>query len=90
MVEVFKTSVKERQEADALITLIHDTFTDVMANFDLDDCDHILRIQYNDAGIQPDQFIKLLSAAGYNAEVLPDIIPSIDHTTLSYFSKEKN
>lgn len=90
MVEVFKTSVKERQAADALIALIHDTFADVTANFDLDDSDNILRVQSMDTEIQPDQFIKLLKTEGYTAEVLPDTVPSYAHPIFRSLYKEKH
>ena len=90
MVEVFKTSVKEQKEAEALISLIHDTFADLMANFDLDDCDNILRVQSINSEIQPDKLIRLLKAEGHTAEVLPDIVPSFGHPIFRSLYREKN
>ena len=45
MVEVFKTNVKDRDQAKMLIDQIQKTFTDFTANFDLEDCDKILRVK---------------------------------------------
>ena len=44
MVEVFKTNVEDPGLADLLISHIHQTLPDYQANFDLEDCDKILRI----------------------------------------------
>ena len=45
MVEVFKTNVKDQGVADKLIDQIHRIFIGYMANFDLEDCDNILRVK---------------------------------------------
>jgi hypothetical protein len=45
MVEVFKTNVQETKEADQLIDLLLQHFPGSKINFDLDDCDKILRIE---------------------------------------------
>ena len=44
MVEVFRTNVKQRDHANILISQIHKAFPDYKANFDLEDCDKILRV----------------------------------------------
>ncbi|MEP7251822.1 MAG: hypothetical protein ABI683_05560 [Ginsengibacter sp.] len=72
MIEVFKTNVKELSQASVLLDHIHTLSEDVEANFDLEDCDNILRIKSHSGRIQPLQFIRLLNDFGYNAEVLPD------------------
>lgn len=45
MVEVFKTNVKRRTDANSLLILLRRYFPHNRINFDLDDCDKILRIQ---------------------------------------------
>ncbi len=45
MVEVFKTNVEDSSHADLLIEQIHKTYTHYTANFDLEDCDKILRVE---------------------------------------------
>ncbi len=45
MVEVFKTNVQEAAHAAHLIALLLQHFPDSKVNFDLDDCDRVLRIE---------------------------------------------
>lgn len=45
MVEVFKTNVEESVHACMLVDQIHKTFKNYKANFDLEDCDKILRVE---------------------------------------------
>ena len=71
MVEVFKTNVKDRDNAARLIAVIHKEFTDYTANFDLEDCDKILRIECNSGHIQAPFVIGLLEHFGFVADILP-------------------
>ncbi|MDQ6844798.1 MAG: hypothetical protein M3Z92_10665 [Bacteroidota bacterium] len=75
MIEVFKTNVKERYHANMLVDQIHKTFKGHEANFDLDDCDNILRIKCTSGLVEPSLLIHLLKDFGFHAEVLPDIPP---------------
>jgi hypothetical protein len=70
-IEVFKTDVRTQQEADLLVGHIQRIFTSYKANFDIDDCDHILRIQSNQY-VHALPVIELLKDFGYHADVLPD------------------
>ena len=72
MIEVFKTNVKEDSQANLLIDQIHNTFKGHEANFDLDDCDKILRVKYPAGFIEPALLIQLLNDFGFYAEVLSD------------------
>ena len=45
MVEVFKTNVQETEQAELLIDLLRQHFPGSKINFDLDDCDKVLRIE---------------------------------------------
>ena len=47
MVEVFKTNVMDRRQAQMLVDQIHQLFKNYHSNFDLEDCDKILRIECN-------------------------------------------
>jgi hypothetical protein len=73
MIEVFKTNVTERDHANMLIGLIHKIFIDYKANFDLDDCDNILRVKSSEGKVQSSCLVDLLKHFGFHAEVLPDI-----------------
>lgn len=45
MVEVFKTNVYAGSNAEKITRLLYRHFPDCKINFDLDDCDKILRIE---------------------------------------------
>ena len=72
MIEVFKTNVKDHELANMLVDQIHKTFVGYKANFDLQDCDNILRVKSATASIQCECLINLLKDFGFHAEVLPD------------------
>jgi len=78
MVEVFKTNVNERDHANMLIDLIHKTFINYKANFDLHDCDNILRVECRTGLIPPALLIDLLKEFGFQAEVLPGDDQAVD------------
>ena len=75
MVEIFKTDVCDPMDAVILIDAIRKAFPGHKVNFDLQDCDHILRIETCADTIQIDSVIQLIRQFGYIAEVLPDEIP---------------
>ena len=77
MVEVFKTDVMNRDHAAILVKIIHKHFPCYTANFDLADCDNILRIQSTNGQIQAASLIDLLNEFGFRAEILADEIPVI-------------
>ncbi len=71
-VEVFKTNVNKRRYAKALLGKIHKTFGAYQANFDLEDCDNVLRIQCSNGTICAKSIILFLNDLGCRAEVLAD------------------
>ena len=75
-VEVFKTNVADPEQAKWLVDQIERNFAKCKVNFDLDDCDRILRVVF-DEEIQSDTLIDLLENVGCKAEVLPDTIHTI-------------
>ena len=72
MVEVFKTNVRKRVDANRLVNQIHKSFMTYQANFDLHDCDHILRVQCITGEVQSSGVIEFLRSLGFHAETLPD------------------
>lgn len=72
MIEVFKTNVQDQGIAHMLVDEIHNYFIDHIANFDLEDCDKILRVKCTTGCIECSGLIDLLRRFGYHAEVLPD------------------
>jgi hypothetical protein len=73
VVEVFKTNVLHQQDAEMLVTRLYQEFG-YEANFDLQDCDKILRVKAFQMIIDS-LVIELLVSAGFIAEVLTDEIP---------------
>ena len=77
MIEVFKTNVEDSSHAELLIDQIHKKHAHYMANFDLEDCDNILRVECKMSDIEPSGLISLLNEFGYDAEVLQDeVLPN--------------
>ena len=72
MIEVFKTTVTHPDHAMMLIDMIHKTFADYKANFDLQDCDNILRVVSSTQTVHAENVISLLKEFGFHGEVLPE------------------
>ena len=72
MVEVFKTNVKSHVQADMLIDQMRKAFIDYEVNFDLEDCDNILRVEHKGGLIDSELLVDFLQSFGCTAEVLPD------------------
>lgn len=72
-VEVFRTNVRNREQADGLIDLIQTTFANYKATFDLEDCDRVLVVKCTTGSVQSSLVIDLLKNFKYHAEVLPDV-----------------
>jgi len=68
MVEVFKTNVRSIREARFIIQKLAEEFPKYKINFDLSDCDKILRIQGKN--ILENKIIRLVTALNYRCEVL--------------------
>ena len=79
MIEVFKTNIRHSHHASMLIARIQRSFFHYQANFDLQDCDHVLRVKCISGSVQPALIIDLLKEAGFEGEVLPDEIPVSSH-----------
>ena len=89
MVEVFKTDVHDPGQAQMLTHEIHHQFADYRANFDLDDCDKILRVQSATGLVRSTLLIGLLNDFGFRAELLSDETPVLKtaaHSVAKYVS----
>lgn len=51
MIEVFRTNVQDPNHAIMLVSQINKTFDGYVANFDLEDCDNVLRVKFQAGGI---------------------------------------
>ena len=72
MVEVFKTNVVCQEQAAVLLHQVHTTFPTCRANFDLQDCDRVLRVLDPACSINAVAIVALLQENGFWAEPLPD------------------
>ena len=71
MVEVFSTNITCPLAARTVLQKIRENFPDYRVNFDLEDCDKILRVESLSA-IAKEKLSLLIANQGYKAEVLPD------------------
>ncbi len=68
VVEVFKTSVKRKEDAARITRLLNEYFPHHAINFDLEDCDKILRVEGMDLN---HTFIKnAVGQLGFSCEIL--------------------
>ena len=67
-VEVFMTNVQDVSQANYLIKMIIKIFPHYLVNFDLEDCDKILRVESDT--IDSNAIIRLLSSNNVWCEIL--------------------
>ncbi len=72
MVEVFKTNVDSEHEASNIINALHCKFQHYKSNFDLEDCDRILRVESENGTLKVFELLRFLGELGLNVKVLPD------------------
>jgi hypothetical protein len=70
VVQVFRTNVNDPSQAEMLCELVQIDATVQRANFDLDDCDKIFRVE-STVNID-EKVIALLRLHGFTCEELPD------------------
>jgi hypothetical protein len=81
--------VMNRTDAADLVIKLEQAFEGCRFNFDIDDCDHILRVQVANGIPDIHGIINLLIAEGFKANVLPDDIP-VENTAISFQPYEHN
>ena len=69
MVEVFKTNVQNQTQAGIILSMFENDFSDTKINFDLDDCDKILRVEGMNA-LYSQIIVNNLGKLGFKYEVL--------------------
>lgn len=68
MIEVFKTNVQEVEQSEMIVGRLLEHFPNSIINFDLEDCDKILRVHAS--AISNHKIIELLNSHGFHCEVL--------------------
>lgn len=67
-VEVFTTNVQYASQANLLMGVLLKIFPEYSINFDLEDCDRILRVESD--SINSEEIIRLLAAENFQCEIL--------------------
>jgi hypothetical protein len=68
MVEVFKTNVQKKIQSKMLLCILSETFPSFKINFDLSDCDKVLRVEGDN--MEALRIIVLVKEYGFTCEVL--------------------
>jgi hypothetical protein len=71
MVEVFKTNVQRKIESKKLLSVLSQTFPSFKMNFDLSDCDKVLRVEGEN--MEALHIIILVKEYGFMCELLEDV-----------------
>lgn len=74
MVEVFRTNIDTESKADCILERLQGAFPHSKINFDLEDCDNILRMETKDCDIDTNAVIALVMDLGHEIEVLTDTV----------------
>jgi hypothetical protein len=72
IVKVFKTDVQDPAAASRIIQYLLQSFSQWRINFDLDDCDRILRIESQLGAIEELEVQLLVTICGHHCEPLQD------------------
>jgi len=68
MVEVFKTNVQKKAQSKMLLCILSEKFPSFKINFDLSDCDKVLRVEGNN--IEALRIMILVKKHGFTCEIL--------------------
>ncbi|MES1220454.1 MAG: hypothetical protein ABUT20_33440 [Bacteroidota bacterium] len=68
MVEVFKTNIQKKAQSKMLLSVLYEAFPSFKINFDLADCDKILRVEGDNMDAL--MIMMLVKGYGFKCEVL--------------------
>ena len=68
MVEVFKTNVQKKTQSKMLLPVLSEAFPSFKINFDLSDCDKVLRVEGDN--IEALRIMILVKEYGFKCEIL--------------------
>jgi hypothetical protein len=72
MVEIFKTNVTSKKVAGRVLKALQAQMPAYAFNFDLEDCDRILRAQSRDTGLAVHDIINVAKSCGLEIQLLVD------------------
>ena len=82
MIEVFKTNVVTKEDAILILDVLHNSNALYLANFDLADRDHILRVRSLLGSVDALEVMSVLHRHGFRGEVLSDDVPFLQEDLL--------
>ena len=68
MIEVFKTNVQKKTQSKMLLSVLSEAFPSFKINFDLSDCDKVLRVEGDN--MEALRIMILVKEHGFNCEIL--------------------
>ena len=68
MVESFKTNVQKKAQSKMLLCILSEAFPSFRINFDLSDCDRVLRVEGDN--MEPLRIMILVKEYGFECEIL--------------------
>jgi len=68
MVEVFKTNVQKKAQSKMLLCILSEAFPSFKINFDLSDCDKVLRVEGEN--MEASRIMILVNEQGFTCEIL--------------------
>lgn len=74
MIEVYKTNILKKKQAKGIEKQIKKKFPNYCVDFDLEDCDHILRIETFNEALDNDAIINIVQKQDFDIEILTDEI----------------
>ncbi len=72
MVEVYSTDIINEWQADFIVDRLHEKYPNYKINFDLEDCDNILRVEGSGLSAHVEDICAILKSFGFSANVLDD------------------
>ena len=72
MVEIFKTDVQHRIKSEKILAKLNKSFPAYTINFDLDDCDKILRVESNNGSIDIESILTIVHESRAEIELILD------------------
>ena len=72
VVQVFRTNVPDEKAAQPILFFLERYFSHCRINFDLEDCDRVLRIENRQQPIEEAMIQQLVARHGYHCEPLLD------------------
>lgn len=69
-VEIFKTNIDSKEKAEEVLDYLSGSFPSYQINFDLEDCDNVLRVVGNEICVE--KILHAMTKIGYHCELITD------------------